>query len=70
MFNVLSLCNGGNCVPTLYITIIIIAYKIQALYYNKSANKNISCFEEGEKIIIKDKFTKNWHEETIIEKLE
>lgn len=41
----------------------------QALYYNRGANKNISCFEEGEEVYIQDKFTKNWHEGIIIKKL-
>lgn len=41
----------------------------QALYYNRGANKNISCFEEGEEVYIQDKFTKNWHDGIIIKKL-
>jgi len=41
---------------------------MQALYYNRGTNKNISRVEEGEKVYIQDNFTKNWHEETIIKK--
>ncbi|CAI6348455.1 unnamed protein product [Macrosiphum euphorbiae] len=41
----------------------------QALYYNRGANINISCFEEGEKVYMQDKWTKNWHEGKIIKKL-
>ncbi|CAI6369524.1 unnamed protein product [Macrosiphum euphorbiae] len=41
----------------------------QALYYNRGANKIISCFEEGKKVYMQDKCTKNWHEGKIIKKL-
>lgn len=41
----------------------------QALYYNRCANKRINCFENGEKVYVQDKFTKNWHEGIIIKKL-
>jgi len=53
-----------NCVKKM-----IDSKRKQAMYYNRGANKHIICFEEGEKVYVQDKFTKNWHEGTIIKKL-